>query len=215
MYNQHLRDVFNQIDQDGSGFINGDEMEYFLADPSLNTYLESIDIFPNDARALFRLLDDNDSGEVSIDEFCEGCLRLKGQAKSFDIHLLMYNNERVYEKLSHIIRYVHNDPTHSSDSHGHHHHHHHDHHGHHHHGHHHHDHHHHHHIMSKSVCAPSIEHHEHSDRSVPPSRSAKPSTNCPPRQTNCQPTVDSRPRSALHFGERPAGGRNKISAIAT
>jgi len=103
LYSQHLREVFREIDQDNSGCINGDEMEFFLADPALNLYLESIDIFPNDARSLFRLLDHDDSGEVSIDEFCEGCLRLKGEAKSFDIHCLLYNNERHQIQLTDII----------------------------------------------------------------------------------------------------------------
>merc|ERR1719221_1260996 len=48
VYTQHLRDVFQQIDADCSGYINGDEMEFCLAEPCLNLYLESIDIFPND-----------------------------------------------------------------------------------------------------------------------------------------------------------------------
>merc|ERR1711972_1033221 len=91
-------------DVDGSGYINGDEMEFFLADPCLNLYLESIDIFPNDARSLFRLLDRDSSGEVSIDEFCEGCLRLKGEAKSFDIHCMIYNNEKSQHRLDMIMK---------------------------------------------------------------------------------------------------------------
>merc|ERR1712151_446469 len=106
LYLQHLREVFKQIDQDDSGCINGDEMEFFLEDPALNQYLESVDIFPNDARALFRLLDRNEDGKVSIDEFCEGCLRLKGEAKSFDIHCMIYNSELVYTKLKRIIDHL-------------------------------------------------------------------------------------------------------------
>jgi len=106
VYSQHLREVFHEIDRDGSGHINGDEMEFFLADPSLNLYLESIDIFPNDARSLFRLLDRDGSGEVSIEEFCQGCLRLKGEAKSFDIHCLIYANDRSQRKLDQIIQWM-------------------------------------------------------------------------------------------------------------
>eukprot|EP00927_Polykrikos_kofoidii_P071473 TRINITY_DN67734_c0_g1_i1.p1 TRINITY_DN67734_c0_g1~~TRINITY_DN67734_c0_g1_i1.p1 ORF type:complete len:776 (-),score=136.44 TRINITY_DN67734_c0_g1_i1:106-2433(-) len=91
LYSDHLRTVFESIDADGSGRVTGAEMEYFLGDSDLRMYLESIDIFPNDARALFRLLDCDASGEVSIEEFLEGCLRLKGEAKSFDIHILTHN----------------------------------------------------------------------------------------------------------------------------
>jgi len=99
LYSQHLREVFHAIDEDNSGFINGDEMEFFLADPSLNLYLESIDIFPNDARSLFCLLDRDNSGEVSIEEFCEGCLRLKGDSKSFDIHCMIYKLDHLIERI--------------------------------------------------------------------------------------------------------------------
>lgn len=106
LYTQHLRHVFEQIDQDASGCINVDEMEYFLTDPNLNLYLQSIDIFPNDARALFKLLDRDDSGAITIEEFCEGCLRLKGEAKSFDLHCLIFNNALLQEKVDAIIELV-------------------------------------------------------------------------------------------------------------
>merc|ERR1712032_101169 len=48
VYHQHLVEVFKAIDRDNSGHINGDEMEFFLSDDSLNMYLEAIDVFPND-----------------------------------------------------------------------------------------------------------------------------------------------------------------------
>merc|ERR1712050_679801 len=44
LYHQHLREVFKEIDQDSSGYITGDEMEFFLEDEKLNQYLQSIDI---------------------------------------------------------------------------------------------------------------------------------------------------------------------------
>jgi len=103
MYTTHLREVFNKIDHDASGFVTQDEVEFFLTDPQLNLYLESIDIFPNDARALFQMLDDDGSGEVSIDEFCEGCLRLKGEAKSYDIHCLLFSTQKMHTRLEAII----------------------------------------------------------------------------------------------------------------
>merc|ERR1711972_676074 len=57
IYMQHLREVFSQIDIDGSGEVSVEEMEFFLTDPKLKVYLESMDIYPDDARTLFRLLD--------------------------------------------------------------------------------------------------------------------------------------------------------------
>merc|ERR1712217_455559 len=40
------------------------------------------------------LLDRDKSGAITVDEFVEGCLRLKGEAKSFDIYCLMYESQR-------------------------------------------------------------------------------------------------------------------------
>merc|ERR1712217_899791 len=73
----------------------GWELEVFMCDDDLRLYLEALDLSMVETMSLFRLLDADDSGEVDIDEFCEGCLRLKGEAKSFDIHCLMYENQRM------------------------------------------------------------------------------------------------------------------------
>merc|ERR1740121_484278 len=106
MYVDHLREVFREIDSDGSGSITVAEMQQFLADPSLMMYLESMDIQPDDARTLFRLLDKDDSGCVSIEEFCQGCLRLKGDAKSFDIHCIIFENHRLLHKWKEYMNYM-------------------------------------------------------------------------------------------------------------
>jgi len=99
---QHLRQLFAEMDAGHTGCIDQGDMERVLEDPNLNMYLESMDIFVNDARALFKLLDQDGAGKVSIDAFCDGCLRLKGEAKSYDIHVLLYNAERSRHKLDKI-----------------------------------------------------------------------------------------------------------------
>merc|ERR1712232_285302 len=87
---QHMRQVFNQIDEDNSGEINCYEMERFLKEDSLRKYLEALNVSAEDTRMLFRLLDKDGSDRIDIDEFCDGCMRLKGQARSFDIHVMIY-----------------------------------------------------------------------------------------------------------------------------
>merc|ERR1740123_1967431 len=73
-------------------------MEQFLGDSELTMYLEALDIVANDARVLFRLLDRDQSGIIDIDEFCDGCMRLKGEAKSFDVHCMIYESTRLMNR---------------------------------------------------------------------------------------------------------------------
>lgn len=102
----HMRQVFHQIDEDGSGEITAPEMEVFLQDPSLRKYVEALEINAENARMLFRLLDKDGSKKVDIEEFCEGCMRLQGDAKSFDIHMIMFQNKQFLAKWSDFTVYV-------------------------------------------------------------------------------------------------------------
>mmetsp|Transcript_37819 Transcript_37819/g.70069 ORF Transcript_37819/g.70069 Transcript_37819/m.70069 type:complete len:112 (+) Transcript_37819:2-337(+) len=79
---------------------------FFLADPSVYTYLEALDINLTDARTLFQLLDTDLSGAVDIDEFCDGCLRLKGSAKALDIHCVITELSRFFKKWSEFTEFV-------------------------------------------------------------------------------------------------------------
>merc|ERR1712093_515206 len=82
-----MRAVFECADLDGSGYITADELEKFLeSDEELILYLNAMDISTRELSILFKMMDFDDDQQVSVDEFCEGCLKLKGEAKSFDVH---------------------------------------------------------------------------------------------------------------------------------
>lgn len=87
---RHMREVFMQIDRDQSGEISLDEMDLFLRDPQLKTYVESLEVTVEDTEMLFRLMDVDDSGVVDIDEFCKGLMKLCGPSRSFDLHLMRF-----------------------------------------------------------------------------------------------------------------------------
>jgi hypothetical protein len=95
---EHIREVFKAIDMDNSGEISMDEMEFFLTDQHLRTYLEALEISPSDTRLLFKLIDEDDSGVIDIEEFCDGCMRLRGEAKSFDVHCIIFESKRLVSK---------------------------------------------------------------------------------------------------------------------
>mmetsp|Transcript_156804 Transcript_156804/g.278169 ORF Transcript_156804/g.278169 Transcript_156804/m.278169 type:complete len:205 (+) Transcript_156804:2-616(+) len=94
----HMQEVFRQLDLDGSGQVTSDELEFFLNEPDLRKYMEALDVSHEDTRLLFRLLDRDGSHAVDIEEFCEGCLRLKGHARSIDVQTLIFQMRNFFYK---------------------------------------------------------------------------------------------------------------------
>lgn len=103
---EHMKEVFSQIDYDGSGEICIEEMEYFLTEPALRSYVEALGISAENTRLLFRLMDVDGSGKIDMGEFCEGCLRLQGDAKSVDVHTMIYQVRQFLTKWSEFTGYV-------------------------------------------------------------------------------------------------------------
>eukprot|EP00928_Gymnodinium_smaydae_P029271 TRINITY_DN22091_c0_g1_i2.p1 TRINITY_DN22091_c0_g1~~TRINITY_DN22091_c0_g1_i2.p1 ORF type:complete len:664 (-),score=109.89 TRINITY_DN22091_c0_g1_i2:176-2116(-) len=84
----HLVEMFEDIDEDDSGQISKEELRDFLTCNQAKAYLDSLKLDTSDAELLFRIIDADESGFISIDEFVDGCLRFKGEAKSLDLHAL-------------------------------------------------------------------------------------------------------------------------------
>ena len=69
-----LKKVFNDIDDDQSGLITLDELEEHLDDENMQLIFTSLDIAPDDAWTLFKLLDADGSHEIGLDEFIDGSI---------------------------------------------------------------------------------------------------------------------------------------------
>jgi len=80
-----LRDIFVEADVDQSGSLDVQEVIDVIARPEIYNKLKMIDFPVENPVQIFTLLDYDDSGELSIDEFISGCLRMKGAAKSKDL----------------------------------------------------------------------------------------------------------------------------------
>jgi len=91
--------VFKDMDADGSGNITEAEFDVLLRDEELALYLSALGIQHREAKCLFTLLDEDQSGKLTIDEFVNGFLKLKGGAKAFDTALLMAENLKIRKKL--------------------------------------------------------------------------------------------------------------------
>eukprot|EP00929_Paragymnodinium_shiwhaense_P028011 TRINITY_DN16315_c0_g1_i3.p1 TRINITY_DN16315_c0_g1~~TRINITY_DN16315_c0_g1_i3.p1 ORF type:complete len:592 (-),score=102.36 TRINITY_DN16315_c0_g1_i3:47-1822(-) len=105
-YIRKFRDVFSEIDQDGSGSMTLDELNAHIEDEHLQAYFSHLQIDASSAWEIFRLLDVDASGTISVEEFVWGCVKLRGFAKTLDVASINYDIERLrrktFEKLERI-----------------------------------------------------------------------------------------------------------------
>jgi len=102
-YLAEMRELFIEMDDDRSGTVTLQEIKEYFSDPRVMSYFQVLGIDPNDTEKLFRLIDDDDSGDVNVEEFLLGCMRLKGGARSIDVHQLLHEVKRLelsFERLA-------------------------------------------------------------------------------------------------------------------
>jgi len=95
---QKLRDIFDEIDFSGDGYIQWAEMEQVLKDPLMVHWLRTLDVDVDDVEEIFALLDDGD-GQISCEEFINGINRMRGHAKAIDMVGVVQLIHRVDAKL--------------------------------------------------------------------------------------------------------------------
>jgi len=100
----HASKLFKSLDRDGSGYITLDELEDHLECIEVQNFFQSIDVDVGEARAVFKVLDVDDTNTIEFWEFLTGCLRLQGPAKSIDLVLGIYHIDCLVERLLEGIR---------------------------------------------------------------------------------------------------------------
>jgi len=101
-----MQRVFEELDANDSGTITLDEFEKQIQDENILSYLSSLELDIDQVRTLLTLLDRDQNGEVDIEEFITGCLRLKGGAKSLDMAILQYQIEWILHTVDVLARTV-------------------------------------------------------------------------------------------------------------
>merc|ERR1719271_1444607 len=95
-----IRTVFELADADKNGELTLAEFQSALLDEEVVQHLTNVDIPRYEAEDLFLLLDVDRNGFVSIEEFVEGCMRVKGEAKAKHLLALQYDVHRVWIDLT-------------------------------------------------------------------------------------------------------------------
>merc|ERR1712048_1223826 len=97
-YEKQLRGLFME-DELIDGKITLDDLERKFRDETMVAWFEVLEIEVQDGWTLFKLLDTCECNAVDLNEFVDGCLRLKGHARSLDVARLSYENRWVMNKL--------------------------------------------------------------------------------------------------------------------
>eukprot|EP00929_Paragymnodinium_shiwhaense_P006902 TRINITY_DN110858_c0_g1_i1.p1 TRINITY_DN110858_c0_g1~~TRINITY_DN110858_c0_g1_i1.p1 ORF type:complete len:802 (+),score=202.96 TRINITY_DN110858_c0_g1_i1:99-2408(+) len=97
---ESVRVLFEAADKDGSGTVTLKELEEQMLHEKMKAYLSSLDIDALQATSLFTLLDKDNSGELGMEEFVQGCARLKGAARSIDVNMLLVRIEQFVDNFS-------------------------------------------------------------------------------------------------------------------
>eukprot|EP00929_Paragymnodinium_shiwhaense_P013747 TRINITY_DN12159_c0_g1_i1.p1 TRINITY_DN12159_c0_g1~~TRINITY_DN12159_c0_g1_i1.p1 ORF type:complete len:676 (-),score=117.90 TRINITY_DN12159_c0_g1_i1:85-2112(-) len=96
-YCDKIKSLFQDIDGDGSNCITFLEMQEHLQQDEAKALFRTLDLNIEDIWELFKLLDTDHTSQIELDEFINGCFRLRGTASAMDIAKLSYDN-KVFRK---------------------------------------------------------------------------------------------------------------------
>ncbi|OLP90571.1 hypothetical protein AK812_SmicGene27841 [Symbiodinium microadriaticum] len=103
---QAFKAMFGHVDVEEEESITFDQLELLLSREDMQAYLSHLDITVESTGSMFKLLDTDGSGELSIEEFVDGLLRLKGQAKTIDLVGISYDIRRQAVVMAEFMDFV-------------------------------------------------------------------------------------------------------------
>merc|ERR1711865_678167 len=91
---REIKEFFREMDTDASGHITWEEFKESLQHKKVVGYLEHLGLEVDNARYVFQLLDTHGTGEVHSESFVDGCMRLRGTAKSIDVAIVLFESRK-------------------------------------------------------------------------------------------------------------------------
>jgi len=99
-------DDLNQNDDSPEGMFTFEELQDFMQEPRVQARFGILGIEADDAWSLFKLIDEEQSDIVSIENFVKGCMKLRGEATRLDLELFAYSFRFHMNKLDRFMEHV-------------------------------------------------------------------------------------------------------------
>merc|ERR1719336_890970 len=103
---QNIVDLFNRIDDDGSGSITYEELRHNFRKTEVTRYLANLQFTHHDADKIFHLMAMGPDDEVDIHDFIQTLQSFKGHARKIDVALLNGWIKEVAMKLDAFMEYA-------------------------------------------------------------------------------------------------------------
>jgi len=100
LYVEKIKQLFKGMDGNDDGCITLTEFEAHLEDEQVIAYFESLELATTDAWTLFKLLDQDKTNGIDIEEFVMGCIRVKGNARGIDMAKLIQENQWMSKRIT-------------------------------------------------------------------------------------------------------------------
>jgi len=99
-----LNGLLQESDDTGTGHVTRETFEAKLGSPEFRAQLKLLDLNIFDAQSVFKLVVDDNGGEVPIEDVVYGLMRLRGSARSMDMATVLYENKRLLTKLGSFMK---------------------------------------------------------------------------------------------------------------
>jgi hypothetical protein len=96
----HLLGLLKEIDVDGDEMITADEFKEAMQRQEIREFISAMQVEVHNPERFFDLLDHDNDGEVDLVEFVEGMQRLRGEAKSVDVHMMVNENRKMLQMVT-------------------------------------------------------------------------------------------------------------------
>lgn len=94
------------MDADASGEVTEEEFTERIDDPRMLAFANSLEIDSMDLQQFFDIMSDRGARTVDLETFVEGCIKLRGSARSMDVMDVLIQQKSMKQDLADIRCFV-------------------------------------------------------------------------------------------------------------